>query len=457
VAFIDADAMADRDWLYHLAETIMRRKVVGAGGQNFAPGRTSPIAAAIAAAPGQPQEVRLGDQDLAQLCGCCMAVDKVGLGASQLFDSMFTTAGDDVDFSWRLRDAGITLAYAPGATVMHERRTSIRAYLQQQRGYGHAEGLLFRKDPSRRERVYDESGWFGRWFSSGPRIYYGEYGRGLFQTIYSRAGVPLAAQLPLSFPWVAIAIVLAVAGIFNQTLGILGVAALLLTFGSAIAGALESAKEVPGLASSAILTGLWVMGPLLRSWERVLVKWSFAPDNSGKAVPTTKVWRGTIPLARQKPRCEPGAQLPQNGLDEMIDVLHLVLVRRGLAVAKGTSYDSFDLQIIIAPFIRVAILFLSGANALSLRWRTSAATSRIAAPLTGLLLILLAGGFSLAGALVICALAAAGLAALALWRAWRVPAVLGAAAAELTVRSGIESEAGRQRPLPAASAGEAAS
>ena len=77
VAFIDADARADRDWLYHLVETLKRRDAAAASGPNFAPdSRSSALAAAMAAAPGQPREVRAGDDHLAQLCGCNMAITK---------------------------------------------------------------------------------------------------------------------------------------------------------------------------------------------------------------------------------------------------------------------------------------------------------------------------------------------------------------------------------------------
>src|SRR5208337_1816891 len=77
VAFIDADARADRDWLYHLIETIKRRDA--------------------AAASGLPREVRAGDDRLAQLCGCNMAITKAALQKAGGFDPMFTAAGDDVD------------------------------------------------------------------------------------------------------------------------------------------------------------------------------------------------------------------------------------------------------------------------------------------------------------------------------------------------------------------------
>ncbi len=147
VAFIDADATADSDWLYHLVETMRRRDAAAAGGPNFPPAARSSIIAAIAGAPGQPREVRSSDDSLAQLCGCNMAINKTELQALGGFDPLFTAAGDDVDISWRLRGREATLAYAPGAVVVHERRGSIRAYLAQQTGYGAAEALLARKYP----------------------------------------------------------------------------------------------------------------------------------------------------------------------------------------------------------------------------------------------------------------------------------------------------------------------
>ena len=147
VAFIDADARADSDWLYHLVEALTRRDAAAAGGPNFAPPLVSACAAAIAAAPGQPREVRAGDDTLEQVCGCNMIVDRAAAQAAGGFDPMFTTAGDDVDFSWRLAERKLIIASAPAAIVIHERRQTLGAYVKQQRGYGRGEGLLFRKYP----------------------------------------------------------------------------------------------------------------------------------------------------------------------------------------------------------------------------------------------------------------------------------------------------------------------
>jgi O-antigen biosynthesis protein len=450
VAFIDADAEADCDWLYHLAETIVRRNAVAAGGQNFAPKRTLAVAAAIAAAPGQAQEVRLGDQDLAQLCGCNMAVDKAKMDNRLLFDCMFTNAGDDVDFSWRLRDVEMTLAYAPGAVVFHQPRTTISAYLKQQYGYGHAEGLLFRKYPNRHDRVYSESRWFAQWFGAGSRIYYGAFGRGLFQTIYPHSELPLAAQVPLTFQWVAVAVLLALAGIFDKAFGILGIAGLLVTLACAVAGGAGSGGKLQGFAGRMVLIGLWMSGPLLRSWERERVKWSFSPDASGGTPFAAARLSGTIPLTGPSSKSVQAAAVAPTNLDEMIEVLYLALNRRGLAVAKGGSYDSFDLRIIVAPYIRVAVLLMRNGNTLSLAWRTGAAGWRIAASLAALLIVLLVGGFSLPAAIAICGLASGAIAFLALRRAWRVPGVIYAASPELVAPSEVPSQAGTERPSASA-------
>ena len=456
IAFIDADAEADSDWLYHLAETITRRQAAAVGGQNFAPKRTSTLAAAIAAAPGQAQEVRLGDQDLAQLCGCNMAVDKATLNNRVLFDCTFTNAGDDVDFSWRVRDAGMTLAYAPGAIVFHERRTAIGAYLKQQRGYGRAEGFLFRKYPNRQDRVYEDSRWFAQWFGAGSRIYYGAFGRGLFQAIYPRSWLPLAAQVPLTFPWIAIAMLLAVAGVFDRAFGILGITGLFATFACAVAGAAGSASKLPGLASRVILIGLWVLGPLLRSWEREWVKWSFVADASGAAPSAAMRLRGTILLAGRSPESMQRNAVPLSNPDEMIEALYLALVRRGLAVAKGSSYDSFDLRIVVAPYIRVAVLFLSSGNAVSVGWRTGVAGWRVAASLVALLIMMLVGGFSPFTAIALCGLVSGAFAASALRRAWQVPPVICGASAELETHREIASQLGKERSSTPAPLGDAA-
>jgi GT2 family glycosyltransferase len=439
VAFIDADARAERDWLYHLVETITRRDASAAGGQNFAPENISGTAAAIAAAPGEPREVRAGDDQLAQVCGCGMALDKARFASAEVFDPAFTTAGDDVDFSWRLRDLGIELAYAPAAVVIHERRRTVAAYLAQQRGYGHAEGLLFRKYPERGasgDGVYGGSGWLANWFGIAPRVYYGAFGRGLFQSVYPGAILPLAAQLPLTIEWVAAAIILIAAGVFERFFAVLGCAGLALSIISACAGAaLTPAKTVRGPGGHILTAFLWLAGPLVRSFARERVKWSFAPDTSSPPMAVPGGRSGRIVLSYGN-----GAAGAPAEAETILSAMHLALVRRGAAVAKGGKYDPFDLEIIVPPWIRAPLLMLERGSHISIGWRIGIAPWHIAMAAAIPLALMLVAGFSLAASIAIAAAVILIAGAIAMLRARRIAALVCAAAAEVAARFGLQAE-----------------
>ena len=336
VAFIDADARADRDWLYHLIETITRRDAAAASGPNFAPDPHSARAAAMAAAPGLPREVRAGDDRLAQLCGCNMAITKAALQKVGGFDPMFTNAGDDVDLSWRLAASTETLAYAPGAVVIHERRATLATYLRQQRGYGTGEGLLYRKYPLRtadQDGMYAGPSWIGSLFG-GARVYYGEFGRGLFQTVYSAGNS--YADLPLTIQWIGLSLIFLILGAVNRLLGVLGAGGVALSM-LAAAGAAASApipREHSGPLARIYLWIVNLIGPALRGLARERVKWRFEPAEAG-ADPNGPVElhgqiefrtsdRRRVDRFRDAPRCHPrraGSPRPRSRGDRRLPVL----------------------------------------------------------------------------------------------------------------------------------------
>ncbi|HJU28471.1 MAG TPA: glycosyltransferase, partial [Candidatus Binataceae bacterium] len=445
VAFIDADACADRDWLYHLVETITRCDAIAAGGRNFAPENTSTTAAAIAAAPGEPREVRAGDDRLAQVCGCCMALDKAKFPSAEVFDPAFTAAGDDVDLSWRLREIGVDLAYAPAAVVMHERRRTIGAYLAQQRGYGHAEGLLFRKYPERtaaEDGVYGGSGWLANWFGFAPRIYYGAFGRGLFQSVYPGAILPLAAQLPLTIEWIAAALVLIAAGIFERFFVVLGVAGIATAIICACAGAaLTPHKAARRPAERILLSFLWLAGPLVRSLARERVKWSFAPDTSSSGMAAPGGRGGRIVLS-----CGNGAAIAPAEAETVLAAMHLALVRRGAAVAKGGKYDPFDLEIIAPPWIHAPLLMLERGSQIWIGWRIGFAPLRTAVAAAVILALMLLAGISLAASATIIAAIGLIVGAVAVTRIRRIGPLVRAAAAEVASRFGLHPESAAGKP-----------
>lgn len=192
IAFTDSDCRADEDWLFYLVATMLETGYAGAGGPNLLPPEDSPVAAAVMASPGGPAHVMLTDIEAEHIPGCNMAFYKWALDDIGGFDPKFARAGDDVDICWRLQQAGFKIAFSPAAFVWHYRRSTVRAYLRQQHGYGEAEALLTRKHP---ENFNSLGGglWRGRIYGSwkfgvdvrAPVIYHGLFGSAGFQKVYA--------------------------------------------------------------------------------------------------------------------------------------------------------------------------------------------------------------------------------------------------------------------------------
>jgi glycosyltransferase involved in cell wall biosynthesis len=345
IAFLDADAEADSDWLYHLAETLERTGAIAVGGQNFPPEPKSTLQAALAAAPGAPREVPAGDDSLDQVCGCSMALDKSRLPDPVPFDEMFMTAGDDVDFSWTMHERGFRLAYAPGAAVIHHRRPTFGAYLRQQAGYGRGEAILARKYPdrmSRGSRVYGDEGWVARWFGGGPKIYYGAFGRGLFQSLYRDDAVPLLSELLLQPQWLIVAIALCVAGAFgNRLLEPAGVLAVVATLAAAVVTAGQ--RQVRGKHGSAAIVPLAVaclLGPWWRSSAANLDQsQSLLIDDDQRRGYRRFQRHGEIPLTGS------GTPAAREAVEFLSAGLRSRLLRRRATVAVTDNYQPYDLQI----------------------------------------------------------------------------------------------------------------
>lgn len=195
LAYTDDDCVVHPDWLTHLVRAfISDDQAVAVGGPNLPPLPRNGVEAVVAAAPGAPAHVLLKDQEAEHLPGCNLAIRKESLEQIGGFNVVFTTAGDDVDVCWRLREAGGKLLFAAGAMVWHHRRRSVRAYLRQQRGYGRAEALLMKLHPTRFGPL-GGARWRGCIYGETPpthdpaegAIYFGPLGQGLFQGIYRQS------------------------------------------------------------------------------------------------------------------------------------------------------------------------------------------------------------------------------------------------------------------------------
>ena len=351
VAFLDADCRADPDWLYYLVGELLNSAFVGMGGPNLLPLDDSLVAAAVMAAPGGPAHVMLTDRQAEHLPGCNMAFYKWALEEVGGFDPLFRRAGDDVDLCWRLQQAGYKLGFSPAATVWHYRRSTVRGYLEQQRGYGEAEALLLRKHPD----YFNSLGggrWRGRIYASarpgvllcGPLIYHGQFGTGWFQTLYQAEPAGLAMFCTSLEFHVAVTLPLWVLSAVWHGLWPLAAGALALSLGVCAAAGAQACLPPDKVRwwSRPLVGLLFFLQPLVRGWAR---------------------HRGRLAAL-------PGAQYPEDSLDavalrgsgarlDLVDywserpvervgfLRHLMarLDQRGWPYKADSGWDAFDLEV----------------------------------------------------------------------------------------------------------------
>ena len=225
-AYTDSDCMADPDWLYYLIGTLTSGDYAGVGGPNVSPPARNAIQAVVAAAPGGPSHVLLTDTVAEHIPGCNMAFYRWAFENIGGFDPEYRKAGDDVDFCWRLQQAGGVIAFSPTAIVWHYRRFTLREFLKQQEGYGEAESLLRFKHliffgptgtAKWRGQIYGAPRF--SWFINRPVIYHGIFGEGFFQSMYPTPQSEVAAYLSC-IEWFALTLFLFGLGVFLPALRI---------------------------------------------------------------------------------------------------------------------------------------------------------------------------------------------------------------------------------------------
>jgi O-antigen biosynthesis protein len=339
VAFLDADAQCHPEWPYHLALSLEDENVAATGGPNLPVPEAGFVERAVAASPGGPVEVLVGDDRAEHVPGCNMAFLRENLEEIGGFDAVYTAAGDDVDVCWKLLDRGYEIAFAPAAQVRHHRRASVRAYLRQQRGYGRAERLLSGAHAHRFNGL-GQARWRGFVYGGArlagallrPRIYHGPMGTAAFQPIVRRPFEArilwLSAYLP-ALVLLALLAALAPLSSFWLAAPMLAVGALA-AYGSAVFYAVRPARGEPRpLAFRGLVTLMHVTQPFVRAWGRL---------------------RG--PRARTAPR----RPLEWTGdRTAWLAALQDELTRRRLRSHPGDEHATWDLAISIGPFVRSQI------------------------------------------------------------------------------------------------------
>ncbi|MEM9400096.1 MAG: glycosyltransferase [Verrucomicrobiota bacterium] len=276
IAYTDSDCMAEKDWLYHLVRPLLEGDYAAVGGPNISPPTENWVQATVAAAPGAPCHVLIDDREAEHVPGCNMAFYKWALEAIGGFDAEYRKAGDDVDVCWRIMQLGHKIGYSPSAVVWHFRRFTVKAYFNQQKGYGEAESLLRYKHTN----YFDSVGgirWrgviYGKFRSDRlfhhPVIYHGVFGSGFFQSIYARPE-NYWSYLLQSFEWNMVLVAVFILSFFFESIRVVPLAMAASTLLSVMYSVNRSRLETKydSVRARLLLSYLTWAQPLVRAWAR---------------------------------------------------------------------------------------------------------------------------------------------------------------------------------------------
>jgi glycosyltransferase involved in cell wall biosynthesis len=361
VAFTDDDCRADEDWLYYLVGDLLRSDFAGIGGHNFLPPEDSRVAAAVAASPGGPAHVMLTDREAEHIPGCNMAFYKWALEEIGMFDPIFHKAGDDVDVCWRTQDRGRKIGFSPAGFVWHFRRSTVKAYLKQQAGYGEAEALLIGKHP---EHFNSFGGglWHGRIYASSfsglflrrAVIYHGVFGSGLFQRLYTpEPALPLMLCTSLGYHVLINIPLLLLAYQFYFFVPLAFVSmGLPLTVCILAAAQAKLPRQKDSLLIRSLVALLFFLQPVVRGWSRFKWRWNLRSEYKQIRTPVT-VEKTEIPEL---------AVYWSNGSVERYTFLGAIetqLEKSGWDFKTDTGWTRFDLEILTDNWSRLKLTTVS--------------------------------------------------------------------------------------------------
>ena len=360
IAYTDSDCVVDPHWLRLMVGAMTANGFDACGGPNYAPHEEGRIEACVSASPGAPCHVLTAEDRAEHLAGCNMVFRKAVLQQIGGFDPQFTAAGDDVDICWRALDAGFTLGFCPAAFVWHFRRNTVKAYYNQQRGYGKAEAMLYLKYPERFNAL-GQVMWRGRIpglarTMPGARalVSWVKTSSGFFQTIYEPP-MGLLKFLPQTLEWNTMwAAVL----VLSLTAGFTAIPALaMLALGPV--WALYYACKAPlekchqSFGSRLMVAFLAFTGPMFRTITRYRYRMTGALTGKGGVDPMTR----QRPVFQLRDRALKLSYWSESGVprDSLIDRLIRLFTRAGMPVRVDSGWNDYDLEIQPDAWTRVRI------------------------------------------------------------------------------------------------------
>ena len=156
LAFIDSDCTAAADWLSELLPSFSDKELAAVGGwvdgmyHVSALDRYEAVMSSLNLGRREMSAGRGGDTFY--LPSCNLLMRKAAFAAAGGFRSELQV-GEDVDLTWRLRDAGRKIQYLPSGTVYHAHRSRIWPFMRRRFDYGTSEGLLQQLHPGRGKKM----------------------------------------------------------------------------------------------------------------------------------------------------------------------------------------------------------------------------------------------------------------------------------------------------------------
>jgi mycofactocin system glycosyltransferase len=156
LAFIDSDCTASPEWLTELIGAFDDEQVSAVGGWVDGLHSASPLDRyeAVMSSLNLGGREQSGDagEDTFYLPSCNLLVRRSAFSSLGGFRQELRV-GEDVDLTWRMRDAGGRIIYLPRGRVWHEHRSRLKAFMKRRFEYGTSEGMLQNLHPVRQKKM----------------------------------------------------------------------------------------------------------------------------------------------------------------------------------------------------------------------------------------------------------------------------------------------------------------
>jgi mycofactocin system glycosyltransferase len=156
LAFLDADCIADKNWLREIIPFFEMEGIGAVGGfvDSYYRKRYLDRYEEVSSPLNMGKRIIFQDdiESNFYVPSCNMLVSRKAFMATDGFKSGMYV-GEDVDFCWRMRSRGYTLLYVPVGRIAHKHRNHLFKMLQRRNEYGTSEATLYRSHQDKRKRL----------------------------------------------------------------------------------------------------------------------------------------------------------------------------------------------------------------------------------------------------------------------------------------------------------------